>query len=151
MCALRSFNLQHTQHDTLIQSTHTQVSDPSVLFLDEPTSGLDSTTSYELVSALHALAENGTNVIAVLHQPSYQLYQMFTKVLLLGKGGRTVYLGLSEDALNYFEKDLNISCPEFMNPADYFMDCIALKLQPEDNPSFAAADLYNSWKSNGEQ
>ena len=56
------------------------VSDPSVLFLDEPTSGLDSTTSYELVSALHAIARKGCNVITVLHQPSFELYQKFGKV-----------------------------------------------------------------------
>ena len=51
-----------------------------MLFLDEPTSGLDSTTSFDLVHALHAVAAKGTNVIAVLHQPSFQLYEMFHKV-----------------------------------------------------------------------
>ena len=69
------------------------VADPSLLFLDEPTSGLDSTTSYDLVFALQLLAKKGCNVITVLHQPSYPLYQMFSNVLLLGKGGRTVFLG----------------------------------------------------------
>jgi ABC-type hemin transport system ATPase subunit len=48
------------------------------------------------------MAKKGVNVIMVLHQPSYPLYQMFTNALLLGKGGRTVFLGKSEDALNYF-------------------------------------------------
>ena len=75
------------------------VADPSLLFLDEPTSGLDSTTSYELVSALSELAAKGLNVIAVLHQPSFQLYAKFDNVLLLGNGGRTVYLGDSDGAL----------------------------------------------------
>ncbi len=92
------------------------VADPSLLFLDEPTSveyspvgacsspaqlcppppqGLDSTTSFELVSALHAMAAKGVNIITVLHQPSFPLFQKFTNVLLLGKGGRTVFLGES--------------------------------------------------------
>jgi len=48
------------------------------------------------------MAKKGVNVIMVLHQPSYPLYQMFTNALLLGKGGRTVFLGKSEDAINYF-------------------------------------------------
>jgi ABC-type multidrug transport system ATPase subunit len=52
------------------------VADPSLLFLDEPTSGLDSTTSFDLVFALNALATKGVNVIMVLHQPSYPLYQV---------------------------------------------------------------------------
>jgi ABC-type multidrug transport system ATPase subunit len=97
------------------------VSDPSLLFLDEPTSGLDSTTSFDLVFALKALAKKGVNVITVLHQPSYPLYQMFTKVLLLGKGGRTVFLGASSDALSYFNH-CGYQMPPFVNPADFFMD-----------------------------
>ena len=52
------------------------VADPSVLFLDEPTSGLDSTTSYDLVAALKCIATKGCNVVTVLHQPSYPLYQV---------------------------------------------------------------------------
>mmetsp|Transcript_106188 Transcript_106188/g.307302 ORF Transcript_106188/g.307302 Transcript_106188/m.307302 type:complete len:1356 (-) Transcript_106188:519-4586(-) len=108
------------------------VSDPSVLFLDEPTSGLDSTTSYELVSALHAIARKGCNVITVLHQPSFELYQKFGKVLLLGKGGRTVFLGLHDQAKHFFNGDLHIDMPPNMNPADFFMDCIAAKYKPED-------------------
>jgi ABC-type multidrug transport system ATPase subunit len=89
----------------------------------EPTSGLDSTTSYDLVFALGALARKGVNVITVLHQPSFPLYQMFTNVLLLGKGGRTVFLGKSEDALPYFQ-NCGYSMPPFINPADFFMDVI---------------------------
>ena len=83
------------------------VADPSLLFLDEPTSGLDSTTSYELVTALSNLALKGVNVIAVLHQPSFQLYEQFQNVLLLGAGGRTVYLGPANGALGYFTSFLN--------------------------------------------
>jgi ABC-type multidrug transport system ATPase subunit len=56
------------------------VADPSLLFLDEPTSGLDSTTSYDLVFALGALAKKGCNVLTVLHQPSYPVFKMFSNV-----------------------------------------------------------------------
>ena len=91
------------------------VCDPSLLFLDEPTSGLDSTTSYDVVGALQAIAKKGCNVILVLHQPSFPLYKMFTAVLLLGKGGRTVYLGRSMEALKYFES-IGFSLPDMVNP-----------------------------------
>jgi hypothetical protein len=42
---------------------------------------------------------------------------MFDNVLLLGKGGRTVYLGPTKDALEYFDK-LGFKCPLHVNPAD---------------------------------
>lgn len=51
------------------------VADPCVLFLDEPTSGLDSTSSYETVKALKAVANLGVNVITVLHQPQYRIFK----------------------------------------------------------------------------
>jgi hypothetical protein len=47
-------------------------------------------------------------------------------VLLLGKGGRTVFLGKSADAAKYFEH-MNFVMPPFLNPSDFFMDCIAEK------------------------
>lgn len=52
------------------------VCDPSLLFLDEPTSGLDSTTSFAVVAALKAMSRRGANVIVVLHQPSYQIFEV---------------------------------------------------------------------------
>ena len=107
------------------------VADPSLLFLDEPTSGLDSTTSFELIDALGILAKKGVNVMAVLHQPSFELYEKFTNVLLLGRGGRTVYLGKSNEAMKYFT-DLRFQKPPNMNPADFFMDIIAGKFTRND-------------------
>jgi ABC-type multidrug transport system ATPase subunit len=97
------------------------VARPSLLFLDEPTSGLDSTSSREVVTALRTVATTkGINVLVVLHQPAYETFMLFHKVLLLGKGGRTVFLGPTEDAIGYFEP-LGYTCPQRMNPADFFM------------------------------
>jgi ABC-type multidrug transport system ATPase subunit len=69
------------------------VGKPSILLLDEPTSGLDATSSLQLVKALRATAQQGICVAAVLHQPRYEMFCLFHDVLLLGKGGFTVYLG----------------------------------------------------------
>ena len=87
------------------------VADPTVIFLDgifaffslstffrltcfisEPTSGLDSTSSEEVVACLRKVADLGLTIVTVLHQPRHEIFQMFHDVLLLGKGGRTVYL-----------------------------------------------------------
>ena len=123
------------------------VSSPSLLFLDEPTSGLDSTTSYDLLEALHVLAKKGTNILVVLHQPSYQLFQLFDDVLLLGKGGSTVYLGESRGALDYFQ-GLGFVCGDRMNPADFFMDVIAGKVERTNDEGFQPEDLFDMWVQN---
>jgi len=41
----------------------------------------------------------------------------FSDLLLLGKGGKTVYMGPVVDALPYFERALAITCPPRINPA----------------------------------
>ncbi len=63
------------------------VAKPSFLCLDEPTSGLDSVTSLTLVQTLKDLAKQGVTIIAVLHQPKYDIFQLFDNVLLLGMYG----------------------------------------------------------------
>merc|ERR1719419_1130466 len=68
---------------------------PTVLFLDEPTSGLDATSSLTIVNSLKKMTRLGMTSIMVVHQPRYSLFTLFDDVLLLGKGGRTVFLGPS--------------------------------------------------------
>jgi ABC-type multidrug transport system ATPase subunit len=129
------------------------VADPTVLFLDEPTSGLDSSTSQEVCDSLRKVAEKGLTVVAVIHQPRYEIFRMFHDVLLLGKGGRTVYLGPSEEALPYFE-NLGFKCPQHTNPADFFMDVISGLVHREGDPAFKPEDLFRFWeedKLNGGQ
>ena len=53
-----------------------------------------------VVHIIHA----GMTVVMVVHQPRYSLFTLFDDVLLLGLGGRTVYLGKSEGALPYFRR-----------------------------------------------
>ena len=68
--------------------TQELVADPTVLFLDEPTSGLDSTSSLAVLQALKRLAQlGGMTIVAVLHQPRYEIFEMFDEILLLAKGG----------------------------------------------------------------
>ena len=63
-------------------------------------------------------------VVAVIHQPRYEIFTLFDDVLLLGKGGKTVYMGPTKDCLAYFEK-LGFQCPHFVNPADFVLDIVA--------------------------
>jgi len=63
------------------------------------------------------LSRKGANVIAVLHQPSYQIFEMFDDVIFLARGGFSVYVGPAKDASRFFT-DLGFDCPPLVNPAD---------------------------------
>ena len=55
------------------------MTDPALLFVDEPTSGLDSFMAQTVVATLRDLAKNGRTILATIHQPSSEVYQMFDK------------------------------------------------------------------------
>jgi ABC-type multidrug transport system ATPase subunit len=120
--------------------------DPIVLFLDEPTSGLDSTSSEVVLGALKDLTELGLTVVTVIHQPRFSIFTRFDHVLLLGKGGRTVYSGPSSFALPYFQR-LGFECPASENPADFLMDAISGHVTRKDvgMQLFEPKQLFDFW------
>lgn len=66
---------------------------PKLLFLDEPTSGLDSAASYHVMKRIVKLARHHRiSVIASIHQPSTEVFQLFHNLCLLSSG-QTVYFG----------------------------------------------------------
>lgn len=66
---------------------------PRLLFLDEPTSGLDSAASFHVTKQIVKLARlYGTTVIASIHQPSSEVFELFHNLCLLASG-KTVYFG----------------------------------------------------------
>jgi len=77
--------------------------EPSVLFVDEPTSGLSSTDSLKVMWLLKDLARKGKLVIAIIHQPSSEIYKLLDKLWLLDKGGFPIYNGNPIDAVVYFK------------------------------------------------
>jgi ABC-type multidrug transport system ATPase subunit len=118
---------------------------PCVLFLDEPTSGLDSSSSMTVCAALRDMAiHGGVTVIAVIHQPRYEIFNMFHKVLLLAKGGRLVYYGPPDRALEYFEQHLGLQCPPHVNPPDFFMDVIS-----GEDSALPIEEMVRRWKAAG--
>jgi len=77
------------------------LTDPPLMFCDEPTSGLDSFMAQNVVSVLKSMALKGKTVIVTIHQPSSEVFAMFDKVLLLAEG-RVAYLGVPQDACDFF-------------------------------------------------
>lgn len=97
---------------------------PKILFLDEPTSGLDSTASYEVISYVKKLAiANNLIIIASIHQPSTNTFQLFNNLLLLS-GGKTCYFGPVSEVPSYFE-NIGYPIPPHTNPAEYILDLIS--------------------------
>lgn len=105
------------------------VSKPSILiFLDEPTSGLDGQAAFNTVRFLKKLAAVGQAVLVTIHQPSAQLFAQFDTLLLLSRGGKTVYFGdIGEDAntiKEYFARH-GAPCPQSANPAEHMIDVVS--------------------------
>ncbi|TFK26772.1 ABC-transporter [Coprinopsis marcescibilis] len=104
-----------------------------LLFLDEPTSGLDAQSAWNLVRFLRKLADQGQAILCTIHQPSALLFESFDRLLLLERGGETVYFGdIGEDShiiRSYFAQRGAI-CPTNVNPAEYMLEAIGAGVTP---------------------
>ncbi|KAL8551570.1 hypothetical protein ACS0TY_000601 [Phlomoides rotata] len=120
------------------------VMEPSLLFLDEPTSGLDSSSSQLLLRALKREAIEGVNICMVVHQPSYSLFNMFDDLILLAKGGLTVYHGSVRDVEDYFAS-LGVHVPERINPPDYFIDVLEGMVKLHTSSGVTYEELPMRW------
>jgi ABC-type multidrug transport system ATPase subunit len=121
------------------------VAEPSVLFLDEPTSGLDSSTAYDVCFNLrHIARQQGLTVAAVVHSPSPATFKQFDDLLLLGKGGKVIYMGPREKAGEYF-KACGFTCPPEESESDFFLDVSMGLIASEFDPAFKPIDLVKYW------
>lgn len=105
------------------------VAKPSVLiFLDEPTSGLDGQAAFNIVRFLKKLAAAGQAILVTIHQPSAQLFYEFDTLLLLARGGKTVYfgdIGYQASTLKSYFSRYNADCPSEKNPAEHMIDVVS--------------------------
>ncbi|MDI1485646.1 MAG: ATP-binding cassette transporter snq2 [Ramalina farinacea] len=120
-----------------------------LLFLDEPTSGLDSQSAFNIVRFLRKLSAAGQCILCTIHQPNSALFENFDRLLLLQKGGQTVYFGdIGKDAvvlLDYFRRNGAI-CPPDANPAEWMLDAIGAGQAPRIGPR----DWGDIWSSSPE-
>lgn len=120
-----------------------------LLFLDEPTSGLDSQSAWAIMKFLRELADNGQAILCTIHQPSAELFQVFDRLLLLRKGGQTVYFGdigdKSSIMLDYFERNGATHCDANANPAEYMLDTIGAGAT-----ATTSVDWHDIWKQSPE-
>lgn len=125
--------------------------------MDEPTTGLDSAAAWRLMKILRKIADSGVSVIAVVHQPSTRMYNLFHDIILL-ENGKSVYVGPRKKAFNYFEY-LGYNISSMKNPAEFLVDIlVGLELPTKEsvahnNSSSGTAipvDLGNLWKDHGQ-
>ncbi|WJG37364.1 ABC-2 type transporter-domain-containing protein [Fusarium oxysporum Fo47] len=121
----------------------------ALIFLDEPTSGLDSQTAWAIVSLLKKLANHGLAILCTIHQPSGIIFQQFDRLLLLAKGGRTVYFGdIGENATaltGYFERHDAVQCRPEENPAEWMLHVIGAAPGAHTD-----RDWIETWKASSE-
>ncbi|TFY82436.1 hypothetical protein EWM64_g1573 [Hericium alpestre] len=104
-----------------------------LLFLDEPTSGLDAQSAWNLVRFLRKLADQGQAILCTIHQPSSLLFESFDRLLLLERGGYTVYfgdIGPDSQVLREYLARHGAVCPPNANPAEYMLDAIGAGISP---------------------
>ncbi|XP_071108651.1 protein white-like [Haliotis cracherodii] len=100
------------------------LTNPPLMFCDEPTSGLDSFMAQNIVKTLQSMAAKGRTIMCTIHQPSSEVFAMFSQVLLLAEG-RTAFLGASQDAFELFASQ-GFPCPRNFNPADFYVLTLAI-------------------------
>lgn len=124
-----------------------------LLFLDEPTSGLDSQSAFNIVRFLKKLAAAGQAILCTIHQPNAALFENFDRLLLLQRGGRTVYFGdIGKDAhiLRAYLKRHGAEAKPTDNVAEYMLEAIGAGSSPrvgdrdwadiwQDSPELAQA------------
>ncbi|KAG1706776.1 hypothetical protein DVH05_028704 [Phytophthora capsici] len=102
---------------------------PSVLFLDEPTSGLDARSAKLIMDGVRKVANTGRTVVCTIHQPSTEVFSVFDSLLLLKRGGETVFAGeLGKNAsemIAYFESIDGVDkLQDNYNPATWMLEVI---------------------------
>ncbi|TMW67512.1 hypothetical protein Poli38472_011132 [Pythium oligandrum] len=122
---------------------------PSVLFLDEPTSGLDARSAKVIMDGVRKVADTGRTVVCTIHQPSWDVFSVFDSLLLLKRGGQTVFFGeLGEKAVelvNYFEAVPGVApLTEGYNPATWMLEVIGAGVGNSANADTDFVSVFDS-------
>ncbi|KAK1943395.1 ABC transporter G family member 36 [Phytophthora citrophthora] len=102
---------------------------PSILFLDEPTSGLDAHSAKVIMDGVRKVADSGRTIVCTIHQPSSDVFFLFDHLVLLKRGGQSVFVGelgnRCQKLMNYLQAIPGVKpCPPRQNPATWMLEVI---------------------------
>ncbi|BBM99977.1 ATP-binding cassette, subfamily G (WHITE), member 2, PDR [Marchantia polymorpha subsp. ruderalis] len=123
------------------------VANPSIIFMDEPTSGLDARAAAIVMRTVRNTVDTGRTVVCTIHQPSIDIFEAFDELLLLKRGGRTIYAGplgrRSHRLKEYFEAVPGApKLKDGYNPATWMLEVSSVGVETKLGVDFA--DIYES-------
>ncbi|KAL3134216.1 hypothetical protein ABBQ38_006651 [Trebouxia sp. C0009 RCD-2024] len=118
------------------------VANPSIVFMDEPTSGLDARAAAIVMRTVRSIVNTGRTIVCTIHQPSIDIFESFDELLLLKRGGETIFNGqlgqLSNHLIDYFQSVEGVpAIEEGMNPATWMLKITTPGMESKLGVSFA--------------
>lgn len=94
--------------------------------------GLDSRAALLVMNCLRKISDTGRTIVATIHQPSSQVFDMFDDLLLLKKGGEVVFYGetgvCSSNLISYFESLGVTPMNTGENPATWMLNVLGERI-----------------------
>ena len=77
------------------------------LTIEAPAAGLDARAAAIVMRAVRNIVNTGRTIVCTIHQPSIDIFESFDELLLLKRGGETIFNGQlgedSKDLVKYFQ------------------------------------------------
>ncbi|EFN53324.1 hypothetical protein CHLNCDRAFT_58610 [Chlorella variabilis] len=121
------------------------VANPSIVFMDEPTSGLDARAAAIIMRAVRRITSTGRCVVCTIHQPSWDVFKAFDELLLLKRGGSTIFAGElgtgASNLVSYLQQFKAVTpITAGYNPATWMLEVTSAQVEAESDLNFA--DCY---------
>jgi len=131
------------------------VSNPDILLLDEPMSGLSSADALEMTKLLRMLADSSRVIFCSLHQPDFNVFLAFDKILFIDEGGYCIFYGKPAECFEYFRNQTdNISIstvPEVCKDPSVIFKLVEIKKYSDNQHShrkFSPVEWYRKFMNN---
>lgn len=86
--------------------------------------------AHNVLQVLKNLTAKEKTIILTIHQPSSEIFCLFDKLLLMANG-RIAFHGKPNEAYDFFAS-LDAPCPTNYNPADFYVETLAIVPGKED-------------------
>lgn len=86
-----------------IESIFQLLSNPQILICDEPTTGLDSYNAALVIQVLKKISRTGKIVVCSVHQPSSDIFNEFSDIMLMADG-RLLLHGSQKECMEIFKR-----------------------------------------------